>query len=108
MARCLIETSACEGDQGLLEFGKAPSSDIVKPPAKKLDRRRKTRRGGQQGHKKQVREPLLPERVDEQITYESDAADIRARELAPTDDFEIGQHIEWLGLLIHATGHLLR
>ena len=55
-----------------------------------------------------MREPLSPERVDEQITYESDAADIRARELAPTDDFEIGQHIEWLGLLIHVAAHLRR
>ena len=29
---------------------KSPSSDIVKPPRKKLDRRKKSRRGGQQGH----------------------------------------------------------
>jgi hypothetical protein len=53
-----------------------------------------------------VRKPLPPERVDEQITYESDAADIRARELTPTDDFEIRQHIELLDLPIHITAHI--
>jgi transposase len=55
-----------------------------------------------------VREPLPQERVDEHITYEINDADVRERELTPTDDFAIVQHIELLDLPIHVTEHCLR
>jgi transposase len=86
---------------------KSPSSDIVKPK-KKADRRKKAKRGGQKGHRKTLREPLPPERVDEEITYEINAADVREHGLTATDDFEIVQHIELLDLPIHVTEHRLR
>ncbi len=103
-----LELQLAKATKDSSNSSKSPSSDIVKPPGKKTDRRRKAKRGGQKGHAKQVREPLPPERVDEQITYEIDDADIRARELTPTDDFEIVQHIELLDLPIHVTEHRLR
>ena len=56
---------------------KSPSSDIVKPPKKKADGRKKAKRGGQKGHPRMLREPLPPERVNEEFTYEIDAADVR-------------------------------
>jgi len=87
---------------------KSPSSDIVKPPKKKTDRRKKAKRGGQKGHERKLRDLLPPERVDEQITYEMDDADVRELNLTPTDDFEIVQHIELLDLPIHVTEHRLR
>lgn len=87
---------------------KSPSSDIVKPPKKKTDRRKKAKRGGQKGHRRKLREPLPPERVDEQIIYEMNADDVRELKLMPTDDFEIVQHIELLDLPIHVTEHRLR
>ena len=68
---------------------KSPSSDIVKPPKKKTDRRKKAKRGGQKGHQRKLREPLPPERVNEEITYEISAADVRELGLTATDDFEI-------------------
>ncbi len=52
----------------------SPSSDLVKSPAKKTDRRKKTKRGGPKGPQGKLREPLPPERVDEEITYEINAA----------------------------------
>ena len=72
---------------------KSPSSDIVKPP-KKTDRRKKAIRGGQKGHQRKLREPLPPERVNEEITYEISAADVRELGLTATDDFEIIQQEE--------------
>lgn len=86
---------------------KSPSSDIVKPP-KKTDRRKKSKRGGQKGHQRKLREPLPPERVNETITYEINAADVRKLGLASTDDFDIIQHVELLDLPIHVTEHRLR
>ena len=87
---------------------KSPSSDIVKPPKKKTDRRKKAKRGGQRGHQRKLREPLPPERVNEEITCEINAADVRKLGLTPTDDFEIIQHIELLDLPIHVTEHRLK
>jgi len=87
---------------------KSPSSDIVKPPKKKTDHRKKAKRGGQKGHSRKIREPLPPERVDEQITYEINDTDVRELKLTPTNDFEIVQHIELLDLPIHVTEHRLR
>ena len=103
-----LELQLAKATKDSSNSSKSPSSDIVKPPAKKTDRRKKSKRGGQPGHQKQVREPLPPERVDEQITYEINDADIRARELTPTDDFEIVQHIELLDLPVYVTEHRLR
>ena len=51
---------------------------------------------------------MPPERVDEQITYEINADDVRELKLTPTDEFEIIQHIELLDLPIHVTEHRLR
>ena len=87
---------------------KSPSSDIVKPPGKKTDRRKKSKRGGQNGHARKLRVPLPPERVDEEITYEISDADIRDRGLTATDGFELVQHVELLDLPIHVTEHRLR
>ena len=87
---------------------KSPSSDIVKPPKKKTDRRRKSKRGGQKGHSRKLREPLPPDRVDEEILYEIKDATVRELGLTPTGQFEIIQHIELLDLPIHVTEHRLR
>ena len=87
---------------------KSPSSDIVKPPKKQADRRKKAKRGGQKGHQRKLREPLPPERVNESIVYEMHDADVRELGLTPTDQFEIIQHIELLDLPIHVIEHRLR
>jgi len=89
---------------------KSPSSDIVKPSKKRgaAGKRTKAKRGGQPGHKRKLREPLPPERIDQQIIYEMNADDVRELGLTPTDDFEIVQHIELLDLPIHVTEHRLR
>lgn len=74
---------------------KSPSRDIVKPPKKKkVDRRRKTKRGGQKGHQRKLRDPLPPERVNETFVYEMNDADVSELGLTPTDEFEVIQHIE--------------
>ncbi len=87
---------------------KSPSSDIVKPPKKQADRRKKAKRGGQNGHKRKLREPLPPERVNETIVYEMHDADVRELGLTPTDQFEIIPHIELLDLPIHVIEYRLR
>ena len=87
---------------------KSPSSDIVKPPKKQADRRKKAKRGGQKGHQRKLREPLPPERVNESIVYEMHDADVRELGLTPTEQFEIIQHIELLDLPIHVIEHRLR
>lgn len=87
---------------------KSPSSDIVKPPKKKIDRRKKAKQGGQKGHQRKLREPLPPERVDEEVTYEINDDQVREFKLTPTNQFEIIQHVELLDLPIHVTEHRLR
>jgi len=116
--RALVESLTAEIKSLKLELAKAkkdsstssksPSSDIVKPPKKKIDRRKKSKRGGQQGHKRQLREPLPQERVNESFVYEIDDAEVRERELTATDQFEIIQHIELLDLPVHVIEHQLR
>ncbi len=103
-----LELQLAKAQKDSSNSSKSPSSDIVKPPKKNSDRRKKAKRGGQSGHKRKLREPLPPERVDEQITYEINAVDVRELELTPTDQFEIIQHIELLDLPIHVTEHRLR
>ena len=88
---------------------KPPSSDIVKPPVKKAPgSRKKRKRGGQPGHQRQFRDPLPPERVDQAFEYEIDDQEVQDRQLTPTDQFEIIQHIELLDSPIHVTEHRLR
>ena len=88
---------------------KPPSSDIVKPPVKKAPgSRKKRKRGGQPGHQRQFRDPLPPERVDQAFEYEIDDQEVQDRQLTPTDQFEIIQHIELLDSPIHVTEHMLR
>ena len=87
---------------------KSPSSDIVKPAKKKVDRRKKVKRGAQKGHQRNLRELLPAERVDETFVYEVSYAEIRERDLTPTDEFEVIQHIELLDLPIHVIKYRLR
>ena len=90
---------------------KPPSSDIVKPPPKKHKkpgRPKKRRKGGQSGHQRQLREPLPPERVDEQINYEIKDADVERLDLIATDDFETIQQIELPESPVYVTEHRLR
>ena len=86
---------------------KPPSSDIVKPKPKKKPGQRKRRKGGQAGHKRQLREPLPPERVDETITWEIDGNEVERLGLTPTGDFEIVQRIELPETPIHVTNYQL-
>jgi hypothetical protein len=103
-----LELELAKSKKDSSNSSKSPSSDIVKPPKKKGDRRKKSKRGGQKGHSRKLREPLPPERVDEQITYEMNDDDVRELGLTLTDDFEIVQHVELLNLPIHVTEHRLR
>ncbi len=90
---------------------KSPSSDIVKPPKRDVKGKaagKKRKRGGQRGHKRKLRQPLPPDRVDETFLYELPDEEVLERKLSPTDDFEIIQHIELLDMPIHVTEHRLR
>ncbi len=102
-----LELQLAKASKNSSNSSMSPSSDIVKPK-KKTDRRKRAKRGGQKGHQRNLREALQPERVNEEITYEIDAADIRLLGLTPTDEFEIIQHVELLDLPIHVTEHRLR
>jgi transposase len=87
---------------------KPPSSDIVKPkPKKKPGRRKKTRRGGQPGHSRMLRQPLPPDRIDETIEYEIDDAEIQRLGLTPTGDIETFQYIELPESPVHVTEYRL-
>ena len=68
---------------------KPPSSDITKPKRKKARGRKKSRRGAQPGHERQLREPLPPERVDETIEYEIEDGEVQRLGLTPTGDFDV-------------------
>jgi len=90
---------------------KPPSSDIVKPPPKKqkkAGRPKKRKKGGQAGHQRQLREPLPPERIDEQIDYEIHDADIQRLGLIATDEFKTIQQIELPESPVYVTEHRLR
>lgn len=103
-----LELQLAKAQKDSSNSSKSPSSDIVKPPVKQADRRKKAKRGGQKGHPRKLRQPLPPERVDEEILYEINDAEVRERGLTPTDQFEIIQHVELLDLPIHVTEHRLR
>jgi uncharacterized coiled-coil protein SlyX len=105
-----LELKLAKAQKNSSNSSKSPSSDITNPPAKKKNAsgRKKAKRGGQKGHKRKLRKPLPPERVDERITYEINDADIQEHELTPTGQFEIVQHVELLDMPIHVTEHRLR
>jgi transposase len=88
---------------------KPPSSDIVKPPAKKkaCGRAGKRKKGAQQGHQRKLREPLPPERVNKTIECEIDDREAQRLGLTPTGDFEIIQHIELPETPVHVTEYRL-
>ena len=85
---------------------KPPSSDIAKPKPKKTSRR-KTRKGGQPGHQRQLRQSLPLDRVDEIIEYEIDDDEVSRLGLSPTGDFDIIQHIELPETPVHVTEYRL-
>jgi transposase len=87
---------------------KPPSSDIVKPkPKKKPGRSKKPRKGGQPGHKQQLRKPLPPERVDETMTYEIDDDEVKRLGLTSTGEYETVQHIELPDAPVYVTEYRL-
>jgi len=88
---------------------KPPSGDLVKPPKPKAGGKRKPpKRGGQPGHKRHLREPLTPDRVNEWFTYELCDEDVLERGLIPTDELETWQHIEFVESPIFVTEYRLR
>lgn len=70
---------------------KPPSSDIVKPD-RIMRKKVKRKRGGQPGHKKNVRPCFKPEEVDLFIQYELIAKD--AKGLIPLDQWQVIQQID--------------
>ncbi len=103
-----LELQLAKAQKDSSNSSKSPSSDIVKPPKKKTDRRKKAKRGGQKGHPRKLREPLPPERVDQQITYEIRDSDVRRFGLTASEEFQTVQHIELLDMPIHVTEYRLR
>ncbi len=103
-----LELQLARAQKDSSNSSKSPSSDIVKPPKKKTDRRRKVKRGGQKGHPRILREPLPPERIDEQITYGIGDSDVDRLKLTPTEGFQTFQHIELLDMPIYVTEYRLR
>jgi transposase len=103
-----LELALAKATKDSSTSSKSPSSDIIKPKAKKSPGRRgKPRRGGQPGHPRQVREPLPPERVTETIEYEIESDDIQRWGLAPTGEWEVVQRIELPETPVHVTDHRL-
>jgi transposase len=103
-----LELALAKANKDSSTSSKPPSSDIAKPkPKKKPGRPKKPRRGGQLGHKRQLREPLPAGRVDEIIDYEISDQDVECLGLTPTGDFETIQKIELPETPIHVTNHRL-
>jgi transposase len=102
-----LELALAKAKKDSSTSSKPPSSDIAKPPPKKVPGRRKPRRGAQPGHQRQLREPLPPERVDETIDYEIEQGEIQRLGLTPTGDFEVIQHIELPETPVQVTEHRL-
>ncbi len=103
-----LELQLAKAQKDSSNSSKSPSSDIVKPPKEKGDRRKKVKRGGQTGHPRKLRELLQLERIDEQITFEFSDSDISRLKLTPTDEFQTVQHIELLDMPIYVTEYRLR
>jgi hypothetical protein len=104
-----LELQLAKAQKNSSNSSMSPSSDIVKPKKKKKKgRSKKTKRGGQEGHQKNVREPLPPDRVNETFVYEIDDAEVSELGLTLTDQFEIIQHVELLDMPLWVTEHQLR
>lgn len=104
-----LELALAKAKKDSSTSSKPPSSDMVKPPVKKAPgSRKKRKRGGQPGHERQLREPLPPERADQAFEYEIDDQEVQERQLTPTDQYEVIQHIELLDSPIHVIEHRLR
>lgn len=98
-----LELALAKARKDSSNSSKSPSSDIVKPPKRKVDRRKKVRRGGQQGHPRTLRQPLPPERVDEVITYAIGEPQAAQLGLTPSGNFQSFQQIELLETPIYVT-----
>ena len=104
-----LELALARAQKDSSNSSKPPSGDLVKPPKPKAGGKRKPpKRGGQPGHKRHLREPLPPDRVDEWITYELFDHEVLERRLIPTDEFETWQHIEFVESPIFVTEFRLR
>ena len=86
-----LELALAKAKQDSSTSSKPPSSDITKPQPKrkKAQGRRKPCYGAQPGHERQLRAPLLPDRVDETIEYEIDDGQVKRLGLTPTGDFDV-------------------
>jgi hypothetical protein len=101
-----LELELAKAKKDSTTSSKPPSSDITKPkPKAKKSSRKKTRKGGQPGHQRQLRQPLPPDRVDEIIEYEIDEGEVIRLGLTFTGDFDIVQHIELPDTPVHVTEH---
>jgi transposase len=60
---------------------KPPSSDIVHPSIELPSKRKKRRRGGQQGHPKHARQPFPAEAIDETIVHQLSEEEVTRRQL---------------------------
>lgn len=106
-----LELALARAQKDSSTSSKPPSSDFIKPPkpkAKAGGKRKPPKRGGQRGHKRHLREPLPPHRVDECFTYELFDDEVLKRGLIPTDEFETWQHIEFVESPIYVTEYRLR
>ncbi len=104
-----LELALARAQKDSSNSSKPPSGDLVKPPKPKAGGKRKPpKRGGQPGHKRHLREPLTPDRVDEWITYELFDREVLERGLIPADEFETWQHIEFVASPIFVTEFRLR
>jgi transposase len=104
-----LELALAKAKKNSATSSKPPSSDLTNPRPKhqRPGRRKKPRRGAQPGHQRQVRELLLPERVDETFDYEIAEDAIRRLHLTPTGDFDILQHLELPDTPVYVTEHRL-
>lgn len=103
-----LELALAKSQKNSATSSKPPSSDIINPPPKKsLGKQGKSKRGGQRGHQRQLRQPLPPERVDETIIHEMDGKEIERLGLEPSGEVEIIQHIELPQSPIYVTEHQL-
>ena len=85
---------------------KPPSSDIVKPRKPAGKRRKKRKRGGQPGHRKNARISFAPEQVDKVIEYEF--RDAEAKALEPLDDWFVLQQVTLPEKLYTVVEHRVR
>jgi transposase len=104
-----LELALAKAKKNSATSSKPPSSDLTNPPSKRKRPgcRKNPRRGAQPGHPRHLREPLVPERVDETLDYEIEEDDVGRLHLTPTGAFDIIQHIELPETPVHVTAHRL-